>query len=66
MDLVLEVVLLQQHTVTPHIRDMCAALKLHRKALKYSEMNGLHYRPLPFPLRILSISDASFATKSTS
>ena len=29
-------------------------------------MNGLHYRPLAFPLSILSVSDASFATKATS
>ena len=29
-------------------------------------MNGLHYRPLLYPLRILSNSDVSFATKSTS
>ena len=43
MALVLEVVLLQQHTVTPHIHDMCAALTLHREAAAVSLARSLHF-----------------------
>ena len=66
MDLTLEVVMLQQSVVTPKVSDLLAANRLLKKAAKHSDMAGLYYRPLTFPLRIVSVADASFATKQTS
>ena len=58
-----KVVALQAHMVTPmmsHLRDVNSLLK---KLLKDKTMCGIHFHKLPWPVRIVAVSDAGHATK---
>ena len=65
LDLVAEVVIIQSKVCCSTIGDLLACNQVVRRAKQYSA-RGIIYRPLQPPLRILAISDASFATSKTS
>ena len=51
--------------VSPVVRDIKTANNILRKATANGTYNGLHFRKLAFPIRLLSITDASHVSKST-
>ncbi|CAE8712610.1 unnamed protein product [Polarella glacialis] len=66
MDLIAEVVLLQGHVTAPTYGQLRAANALVVRAKKYAAGCGLHFCKLTPPLRILTITDASHASKLSS
>jgi hypothetical protein len=65
LDVLADVTTLQQEMVSPlmcHVRQLNALLK---RAKRDENLNGLHFRYVPFPLRVCGISDSSYTTKTT-
>jgi hypothetical protein len=65
LDLISAVVCLQKEMVTPMILHIRELNNLLIRANKDTEMNGLHFHRLPFPLKAVGIGDAGHATKKT-
>ena len=65
IDMVADVVLLQQKMVTPIIKDIKQANAALHKANANAKMNGLHFKYLAGPLRVLAISDASHVSRTS-
>ena len=64
-DLIADIALLQQHMVAPQVKHLKLANATLRKAKDTSVLNGLHFRRLPGPTKLLCISDASHANSRT-
>jgi hypothetical protein len=63
MDLCHGVVALQSEMIKPTILHLKQVNQLLKRALSTKHFNGLHFRRLRFPLRLVSVNDASHASK---
>ena len=59
------VVELQSEMVAPLMIHLRTCSQLLIRAMKNRKLNGLHFRRLRWPLQVLSMSDASHASKKT-
>jgi len=64
MDLISEVLSLQAEMVCPTVAHCKRANAILRRARQDSIFNGLHYRRVDFPLRVVGYSDSGHATKN--
>ena len=64
-DLIADIVILQQKMVTPQVKDIKLCNKILKKAVELKTMNGLHFRRLCPPLKLLNINDASHVSGSS-
>eukprot|EP00969_Alexandrium_andersonii_P304155 13444994-Alexandrium_andersonii.AAC.1 len=51
--------------VHPHVTHGLDVNRLLQKAMRHRHMCGLHFRQVPWPLRIVGIADAGHASKKT-
>ena len=65
MDIISEVCELQQYLQTPQVLHLVQANNLLLKSARNKTMNGLHYRYIHGPVRVLSIADAGQATRKS-
>jgi hypothetical protein len=65
IDLAHDVVGLQSEMVTPKVEHFKSVNSLLKRARSTAIMNGLHFRVLSWPVRIVSIADCGHATKKS-
>ena len=58
-DIIADVVLLQQHMVTPIIKDAITANITLKRTLSNAPMSGFHFHRLAFPLKVCAVNDSS-------